>query len=177
MRLIDYIHQGGAIMYILVGLNVIGLALIFWKAFEVYKAKQSKDTLADQISNSIKQKYAKVSDNSFMLQVLKEEISSCMQDLEKGLNTVKLIATISPLLGLLGTVIGILLSFRVISQEGLSNHSLFAEGISIALITTVGGLIVAIPHTIGYNYLIGHIDKLESDLEKSATPSVMKEAS
>ena len=56
--------------------------------------------------------------------------------------------------------------FRVISQEGLSNHSLFAEGISVALITTVGGLIVSIPHTVGYHYLISMLDKLEGTLEK-----------
>lgn len=177
MKLIDYIHQGGAIMYILVLLNIIGLALIVWKAFEVYHAKKNKDETAQQVGQFLKSQFAEVSDIQVLIEVAKEDIASRMKQLEKGLGTVKLIATISPLLGLLGTVIGILLSFRVISQEGLSNHSLFAEGISIALLTTVGGLIVAIPHTIGHNYLIGHIDSLEADLEKAALPQAISKRS
>ena len=86
--------------------------------------------------------------------------------MEFGLNSVKIIATISPLLGLLGTVIGVFTSFDAISKSGLEDPSVFAEGISVALITTVGGLVVAIPHYIGYNFLIGTVDTLEVTLEE-----------
>ena len=80
--------------------------------------------------------------------------------IESGLNTIKIIASLSPLIGLLGTVIGILNSFDSISHLGLGDPTVFSSGISIALITTVAGLIVAIPHYIGYNYFIGSLDKI-----------------
>ena len=95
------------------------------------------------------------------------------ETLEKGLNTVKIIASISPLLGLLGTVIGVLVAFRVMSQTGLNNPASFAQGISMALITTVGGMIVAIPHYIGHNYLIGMVDQFETNLEKELLSDVL----
>lgn len=79
----------------------------------------------------------------------------------------QIIASITPLLGLLGTVLGILSSFSIISQKGLDNPNLFAEGISLALITTFGGLIVAIPHFVGHNYLKSYLDQSERKLEKS----------
>lgn len=167
MKIIDYIQQGGPIMYVLVLLNVIGLSLLVWKSMEILKSSKNSDELAEQVQNTLKSNFSKITDPMIMMEVAKEEISSRIQKLESGLSTIKIIATISPLLGLLGTVVGILLSFRVISQEGLSNHSLFAEGISVALITTVGGLIVSIPHTVGYHYLISILDKLEGSLEKT----------
>ena len=84
------------------------------------------------------------------------------------MNTVRIIATISPLLGLLGTVIGILGSFENISLNGMDDPTIFADNIALALITTIGGLIVAVPHYIGYNYLIGYLDNLEESMGKYA---------
>ena len=89
-----------------------------------------------------------------------------IQKLESGLGTVKIIASIAPLIGLLGTVVGVLTAFDAIAQQGLGDPSIFSGGISIALITTVAGLIVAIPHYIGYNYFIGLLDTIELKLEK-----------
>jgi biopolymer transport protein ExbB len=59
------------------------------------------------------------------------------------------------------------------SQTGLNNPASFAQGISMALITTVGGMIVAIPHFIGHNYLIGMLDSLESKLEKKILVKIL----
>ena len=95
-----------------------------------------------------------------------------VKKLEFGLNTVKIIASLSPLIGLLGTVIGILNSFDSISHLGLGDPTVFSSGISIALITTVAGLIVAIPHYIGYNYFVGSLDNLEVQLEKQILDDV-----
>ena len=85
--------------------------------------------------------------------------------LEYGLNTIKIISTISPLLGLLGTVIGVLHSFDSISKLGLGDPSVFSSVISIALITTIAGMIVAIPHYIAYNYFVGALDHIENSVE------------
>lgn len=165
MRIIDYITQGGLIMYILVALNIIGFAIMISKFFLFTKESRNDENVADRLGQLI-QGEAQTKDANAVIELAKQYISEYISTIEKGLNTVKIIAAISPLLGLLGTVIGVLIAFRVMSQTGLNNPASFAQGISMALITTVGGMIVAIPHFIGHNYLIGMLDNLESKLEK-----------
>ena len=76
------------------------------------------------------------------------------------------IAAISPLLGLLGTVTGIINAFNAIMARGVGDPTVFAAGISEALITTAAGLIVAIPALFGYRYLRGHVDALVGEMVK-----------
>lgn len=171
MRLFEYVEQGGVIMYILVLLNIVGLSILIWKSYIVYDFKKR----AGEYSNQLLEKFKNGIGGSglsepLQLDLLKDEISNRMHTLEVGLNTVKIIASIAPLLGLLGTVLGILSAFTVIAREGMSNPSLFAGGISMALVTTVGGLIVAIPHFIGHNYIVGVLDNLEVQLEQDLVP-------
>jgi len=155
MELIDYINRGGVLVQILIALNVIGFALMFFKAIVLFKAKRSLDMSADQIISSTTNKDSAL-----------QEVISIVKDYEFGLNTVKIIASISPLIGLLGTVVGVLEAFDAISKNGLGDPAIFSNGISIALITTVAGLIVAIPHYIGYNYFIGVLDNIEIKLTR-----------
>lgn len=109
------------------------------------------------------------------LELVKDAISQRVHELEFGMNTIKVIATTAPLLGLLGTVIGIYEAFQVISAKGLSDPGQFAEGISYALITTIVGLIVAIPHYVAHNYLSGELDSLEIKLEQLVGPMLKGE--
>ncbi|HDY86167.1 hypothetical protein LCGC14_0740760 [marine sediment metagenome] len=88
--------------------------------------------------------------------------------LERNLNTLGTIAAISPLLGLLGTVFGMIKVFTVITTEGVGNPETLASGISVALITTATGLIVAIPSLIFYRYFRGKISSLVVDMEQEA---------
>ena len=175
MNLFYYIEKGGIIMYILLFLNIIGYSIMIWKFIQFTIIKKGKEkNIFDMIILSIKSKEIPLKDEHVILELIKDELNEAMFKIEKGLNTVKIIASISPLLGLLGTVLGILSAFNAISKEGLSDPSLFAGGISLALITTVGGLIVAIPHNIGYNYLIQMVDSIEIKLEKDIFPTVFK---
>ncbi len=169
MSLWTYIQQGGVIMYLLLLLNIIGFALMISKFVILKKENTNAQDTANKLSSNIPKGNA-----DSVLELAKQEIALHVSGVESGLNTIKIIATISPLLGLLGTVVGILLAFQVISQNGLSDPADFAKGISLALITTVGGLIVAIPHFIGHTYLIGSLDKLEAQLEKSVLTNVLK---
>jgi biopolymer transport protein ExbB len=171
MRLFDYIQQGGPIMYILLLLNIIGFSLLLWKIFSVIDARKNFNQTLTELKDGLKS-LVDVDDSSVALNVLKDEVQMKVHKLETGLNTVKIIASIAPLLGLLGTVIGILSAFKVISDSGLSDPSLFAGGIAMALLTTVGGLIVAIPHFVGYNYLVGALDDYEIELEKSLVKEI-----
>ncbi len=88
--------------------------------------------------------------------------------LERNLNTLGTIAAITPLLGLLGTVIGMIKVFAVITTEGVGNPETLAGGISEALITTATGLVVAIPSLIFYRFFRGKISHLVVDMEEQA---------
>jgi len=165
MRLFEYINQGGFIMYILLIANIIGFTILFWKVFTILTARKEVDSIAEDVLEKYNE-ITNVTESAIAVNLLKDEVQSTIHGFEKGLNTIKIIASIAPLLGLLGTVLGILSAFKVISEQGMSNPTLFAGGIAMALITTVGGLIVAIPHYIGYNYLVGVLDDLEIKLEK-----------
>ena len=172
MRVFDYIQQGGVIMYILLALNIVGFAIMISKFFILSKESKRSNQISSELSNRVKSA-TKGSDTNSIIEIAKQELAAHIAGLEKGLNTVKIIASISPLLGLLGTVIGVLVAFRVMSQTGLNNPASFAQGISMALITTVGGMIVAIPHYIGHNYLIGMVDQFETNLEKELLSDVL----
>ncbi|MCY4524634.1 MAG: MotA/TolQ/ExbB proton channel family protein [Halobacteriovoraceae bacterium] len=173
MRIIDYINQGGPIMYILLLLNILGFALMISKLLTLNREKKDISRITDDLKKNIEESGRDNKDSNILIELSKRELSSYMEGMEKGLNTVKIIASISPLLGLLGTVIGVLIAFKVMAEGGLNNPSLFAEGISMALITTVGGMIVAIPHYVGHNYLLGMLDNLETSLEKDLVGKVL----
>jgi len=102
--------------------------------------------------------------------VLNEAIADAgrhvVHELDRYLITLGSIATISPLLGLLGTVLGIMRVFASISQGGLGNPSALAGGISEALITTVAGLAVAIPAYVAHRYLRGRVEDLVVQMER-----------
>ena len=160
MNLLGYIDNGGIIAYILVFMNVIGFAAMILKFFEIRNAKLNLNQSAAEIRSFVPYE---LQDELFLV-VLNAECDKFVNKLDNGMNLIKNIATIAPLLGLLGTVLGVLQSFESISVHGMSNPSFFSSGISIALITTVAGLIVAIPHYIGYNYFAKELDSLEIEL-------------
>lgn len=90
------------------------------------------------------------------------------QSLLKGLSILSTIAAISPLLGLLGTVFGMIETFSVISQHGVGNANLLSAGISEALISTAAGLTIALPVVVFYRYFLHQTQKLTLDMESYA---------
>jgi biopolymer transport protein ExbB len=108
--------------------------------------------------------------------VMKEGIEDTgrhvVHELERYLNTLGTIAAITPLLGLLGTVTGMIRTFSALTSGGLGDPAALAGGISEALITTAAGLIVAIPALIAYRYLRGRIDALVVQMEQEAIAMV-----
>lgn len=91
-----------------------------------------------------------------------------VHELQKFLNTLGTIAAVSPLLGLLGTVLGMIKVFSVITNVGVGNPGELAGGISQALITTAAGIAVAIPSLIFYRYFRGKVDALVVEMEQEA---------
>jgi biopolymer transport protein ExbB len=103
-----------------------------------------------------------------MKEVIEDTGRQVVHDLERYLNTLGTIAAITPLLGLLGTVIGMVKVFTAITTHGVGNPAVLAGGISEALLTTAAGLSIAIPALMGYRYLRGRVDSLVVQMEKEA---------
>lgn len=91
-----------------------------------------------------------------------------MSFLERGLVWLSLFIAIAPLLGFLGTVVGMIQAFDAIEQAGDISPTLVASGIKVALLTTAAGLIAGIILQIGYNYCVSKIDRLISEMEESS---------
>lgn len=159
--MMHYVDRGGIIVTILIGLNILGFAIMLWKLIVLSMARSQKEKMVKKTLDFIEK-----NNQGFDKKSLQNALDIQIQKLESGLGTVKIIASIAPLIGLLGTVVGVLTAFDAIAQQGLGDPSIFSGGISIALITTVAGLIVAIPHYVGYNYFIGLLDAIELKLEK-----------
>jgi biopolymer transport protein ExbB len=91
-----------------------------------------------------------------------------MGKLERGMVWISLFIALAPMLGFMGTVIGMIQAFDAIAEAGDVNPSLVASGIKVALLTTVGGLIVAVILQLFYNYLVAKIDSLVNTMEDAS---------
>ncbi len=170
MDLMTYMDKGGVIMYILLGLNILGFTIMIVKFFQYLFAASKGKRIVSEVYHDIQDQ-----EKEAQLALSRDILTEKMVGYEKGLSTVRIIASIAPLLGLLGTVVGVLSAFDAISKSGLGDPTIFASGISLALITTVGGLIVAIPHYVGYNYLVGMLDRIEAKLAKEMSQKIYGE--
>ena len=103
-----------------------------------------------------------------MMERLEDTGRHVVHELERFLNTLGTIASISPLLGLLGTVTGIIKAFNAIQAGGMGDPRMLSGGIAEALITTAAGLCVAIPALVGYRYLRGRVESFGIEMEKDA---------
>ncbi|WP_428023740.1 MotA/TolQ/ExbB proton channel family protein [Arcobacter sp.] len=158
MDLMQYVDKGGIIVYILIFLNIIGFTIIIWKFLTLPR----KNAMVQKIREKV---------NTQNGLTIYAQIEYEVKKLEAGLTYVKNIASIAPLLGLLGTVYGVFKAFESITKSGLGDPTVFSNGISIALITTIAGLIVAIPHHIAYNHFISQIDAIELKAKKEIVAS------
>jgi biopolymer transport protein ExbB len=101
-----------------------------------------------------------------MKQSIDTTASHVVHEMERYLDALGTIAVISPLLGLLGTVLGMINVFADIMLHGTGNASVLAGGISQALVTTVAGLIVAIPTVIMHRYFLRRVDSVVVEMEQ-----------
>ncbi len=168
-----YFLKGGIIMWPILFCSVWALALFLRKFFE-YKAK------FDYISDG-KSVFSKDSPfnclknvNSEGRQKISVYFAKEIHFLEKGLETLNTLAGSATLLGLCGTVIGMIKTFMVISAQNSANPSLLASGIWEALLTTAFGLMVAIPCHIGLHYLEKNSDEIAILLREKTEEAILK---
>lgn len=195
--MLDWIIKGGPIMIPILLCSVFALAIIIERLIYLQKAKIDTKKFMEDISTSLKrnrimeaidlceQTQGPVA-NILKAGILKHdrsrpEIREAIEDaglheiprLEKNIGLLATIAHISPLLGLLGTVTGMVRAFQVVQEKSTTLHPVtpgdLAGGIWEALITTVAGLIVAIPALAAYNYLVSRVNDFILEIETSAT--------
>lgn len=196
----DMIQKGGPVMYLIIILSIIAFGIIIERIYNFYRARIDSQKFMDDILNNLK--HNKVIEAIEMCNKMpgpiahiikagilkhdrsKPEIKEAIDEaaqleiprMEKHLPILATIAHIAPLLGLLGTVSGMIKAFQVIQAKTLMmvpvNPGDLAAGIWESLLATLAGLLVAVPTYVAYNYLVNQVDSFVYDMERSATDLV-----
>lgn len=151
----ERIDQGGIIALIIIALGTLGLLIACWRGLYLgvvyFRLNDQMDNLQTPLSSNplgrvlLAVEGIDINEEELLQLKLDEAVLAEIPALERGNGVIKLLAATSPLLGLLGTVTGMILTFQAISLFGTGDPKLMAGGISQALVTTVLGLVVAIP--------------------------------
>ena len=178
-------EDGGPIGYVIIGIGALGLLLCLWKFVSLFATdrrvrRQMKSDEAS-LSNPLGRVLAVYSDNpeshvETLELKLDEAILRETAPLETGLGMIRVLYVVAPLLGLLGTVVGMISTFQMITLFGTGDPRMMAGGISTALVTTVLGLVVAIPLTLLHSLLQGKARDLAQILEEQAAGIIARAA-
>lgn len=173
----DFFLKGGFLMYPIALCSIAGVSLLINKFFEYRKILGEIEKPLDEILKGrpqILQSILKGLENGCDEKELSVIGTRQVRGIETGLSWLGLIATITPLLGLTGTVIGMIKAFMVIAESSSVNPSMLAGGIWEALITTAAGLLVAIPIHIGHHYLEKQADEIAFVMKEITTSLYMR---
>lgn len=196
--MIDFIVLGGWVLWVILALSVVACIIIVERLIYLRRISGDEDKLFQRVKTSLMQGHYNealaICDNnlspfssllkigienrkqseSVQRDILKDAAALEAPRLEKGLTTLGTISTIAPLLGLLGTVTGTMKAFGVLGKFGaVSDPSALANGVSEALITTVGGIVVAVPVIIFYNFLVSRVNQILTMLENRVNMLVL----
>ena len=194
--MLELIQKGGIVMYPILLLSVIALAVFLERLFTLYRdiyapkvfvveliglLKNKKNDEAIELCKNSKSSIGKISLKILtntdlplarLLEVIEETGRHEASKLDRFLPTLQTIVAIAPLLGLLGTVLGMIKIFDVLALQEFANAAALSSGIAEALITTAAGLVVAIPTQIFYYIVKGRAEKINSNLEKVSSEIV-----
>ncbi len=189
----ELIQKGGITMYPIILLSVIALAVFLERLISLRKEKYVPKAFYEQLVSLLKKKnineavevckanksaLARISETiitntdlplSRLLEVAEESGRSEASKLDKFLPSLQTIVAIAPLLGLLGTVLGMIKIFDVIALQGTGSADALSSGIAEALLTTAAGLVVAIPAQIFYFIVKARADTIGAALEKASS--------
>jgi len=189
---LEFIQQGGSVMYILLGLSVLSLTIVFERAWSLRRSVVIPLSEVNLIEKAVREGNVKQAmeacqthntamsrilwvalanrgvRRSVMKEILEESGRQEVAHLERFIGALGLIAAIAPLLGLLGTVIGMIEVFQQISLVGVGKADVLAGGISKALNTTAFGLVVAIPSIVAYRFYESRVDRFVIEIEAHA---------
>ena len=194
--MLHYLEVGGPILWVLAIISIGAFAVVLERI--VFFAKNEKnvgsnfkdeilslvaskkideaialcDTKKSCVASAVKkflQKAPKGIDVQDYEFILKEVTNQETSPYEKRLNLLASVISISPMLGLLGTVTGMIRAFTNISKYGAGDAAIVADGIAEALLTTAAGLMIAIPVIVVYNYLNRRLEKMENEIDDVVT--------
>lgn len=194
--MLEIVQAGGWLMLPIILCSIVAIAIIIERLWTLNVAKIAPQNILAQVwtwlkndqldSNKMKQlrtssplgqilatgllnsKYGR----SAMVESIEQASSQVIHELERYLNTLGTLAAVTPLLGLLGTVVGMIRVFSEIMLQGTGNANALAGGISEALITTAAGLTVAIPAFIFHRFFMRRVDSLVLNLEQESSKLV-----
>lgn len=191
--MLEFFKSGGAFMWPLLLCSILALAIILERFWTLRSKRVAPKALLSEVMTRLREDrmtldYIRTmqaqSGLSFifasgllnskhgrraMKESIQEAANHVIHELERFMSTLGTIAAISPLLGLLGTVVGMIKVFNVLMEEGAGNTQLLAGGISEALLTTAAGLAVAIPALVFHRYFSRRIDELVVNMEQQST--------
>ena len=194
--MLEIVQSGGWLMVPILLCSVIAAAISVERLWTLQRSRITPKNLLAQVWGSIKndefdapklrdlratnplgQVFAAGISNAkrgreIMKEAMDEAESQVSHDLERYLTSLGIIASVSPLLGLLGTVVGMIKVFTALMIEGAGNANVLAGGISQALITTAAGLSVAIPALIFHRFFQRRVDELVVNMEQEASKLV-----
>lgn len=190
--MLEIVQSGGWLMVPILLCSIVAAAICVERLWTLQRSRIAPKNLLAQIWSAVKteeldaQKLRELRTSSPLGQVLaagvvnakrgrevmkeamEEAASLVSHDMERYLTSLGIIASISPLLGLLGTVVGMIKVFTALMLEGAGNANVLAGGISQALITTAAGLSVAIPALMFHRFFLRRIDELVVTMEQEA---------
>lgn len=194
--MLDFIQSGGLFMWPLLACSILTLAIVIERFWTLRRSKITPQGMLNNILMMLREDKlnrenirklqlsmgmgsifaAGILNSKYGRNIMKESIqeaaSHVIHELERFMNTLGTIAAISPLLGLLGTVVGMIKVFAVLMEQGVGDTALLAGGISEALLTTAAGLGVAIPALIFHRFFARRIDELVVTMEQQSTKLV-----
>ncbi len=188
----EFLVQGGTTMFILLGCSILALTIIFERSWSLRRSVVIPEKDVNAVETAIQNEDVKQAmricrdsptamgrilwvalenrgvSRPILKEVLEEVGRQEVAHLDRFIGALGLIAAISPLLGLLGTVIGMIEVFQVISVEGVGKADVLAGGISKALNTTAAGLSVAIPALVAFRLFEARVDRFVIEIEQHA---------
>ena len=183
--LLDRFKQGGLPGYVVSGLAIVGLLIGLFRFFELLivgirvkrQIKSSKIELNNPLGRVLHTYEENPSADIETLELkLDDAVLKEVPKLDRGLNTLKVLAAVAPLIGLLGTVVGMILTFQAITLWGTGEPKIMAGGISQALVTTVQGLVAAIPLLLIHSLANGRARIIQQILEEQSAGLIARRA-
>lgn len=181
----EQFHHGGLVGYVITAIGVFGLLLGVWRILVLFgvnakvnaQLKSSKPNLNNPLGRVLKvAEDNPKADNETLELKLEEAVLKERPGIESGLAILKIIAAVAPLLGLLGTVTGMIETFQAITIFGAGDPKNMASGISAALVTTVLGLVVAIPVVLMHTLVNGRAKRIVHVLDEQTTGIIAENA-
>lgn len=183
----ERVHQGQEVGYAIILLGFIGMLIVAERMIKLSRIsalmkKQLKNMGQASDDNPLGRMMLAYYENKHLKDLdvlgkkLDEVIFKDLAELRKGLSTIKVMAAIAPLMGLLGTVTGMIGTFQAITLFGTGDPKLMAGGISQALVTTVQGLVVAIPLLLSSNMLGSRAQQLGKVIGEQASGMIAEKA-